>query len=39
MKDLGQINFFLVLQLEHHPSWIMIHQAAYIQNIGEIQCR
>jgi hypothetical protein len=20
MKDLGQINFFLVLQLEHHPS-------------------
>jgi hypothetical protein len=35
MKDLGQTKFFLGLQLEHLPSGIMVHQAAYIQKILE----
>src|SRR6266540_956411 len=35
MKDLGQTKFCLVLQLEHFPAGILIHQSAYIQNILE----
>lgn len=35
MKDLWKIKFCLGIQLEHLPSGIMVHQAAYIQKILE----
>ena len=35
MKDLGQTKFCLGLQLEHPPTGIFIHQAAYTQKILE----
>jgi len=35
MKDLGQTKFCLGLQLEHLPTGIFVHQAAYIQKILE----
>jgi hypothetical protein len=35
MKDLGKTKFCLGLQLEHLPSGILVHQAAYIQKILE----
>src|SRR5207244_2956315 len=35
MKDLGQTNFFLGLQLENFPAGILIYQSAYIQNFFE----
>jgi hypothetical protein len=35
MKDFDQTKFCLGLQLEHLPSGIMVHQAAYIQKILE----
>ena len=35
MKDLGKPKFYFGLQLEHLPSGIMVHQAAYIQKILE----
>jgi hypothetical protein len=31
MRDLGQIKFCSGLQLEHLPTGIFVHQAAYIQ--------
>jgi len=35
MKGLGQTKFCLGLQLEHLPTGIFVHQAAYIQKILE----
>jgi hypothetical protein len=37
MKDLGKTKYCLGLglQLEHRPSWILVHQSAYIQKILE----
>jgi len=35
MKDLGQTKFCLCLQLEHHPTGILVHQSAYIQKVLE----
>ena len=35
MKDLGQTKFCLGLKLEHLPTGIFVHQAAYIQKILE----
>jgi hypothetical protein len=35
MKDLGKTKFFLEIQLEHYPSGILLHQAAYTQKILE----
>jgi hypothetical protein len=33
MKDLGKTKFYLVLQLEHLPTDILVHQSAYVQKI------
>jgi hypothetical protein len=33
MEDLGKTKYCLGLQLEHHPSGILVHQSAYIQKI------
>ena len=35
MNDLGKTKYCLGLQLEHHPSGILVHQSAYIQKILE----
>jgi hypothetical protein len=35
MKDSGQTKFCLGLRLEHLPTRIFVHQAAYIQKISE----
>ena len=35
MKDLGKTKFSLGIRLEHLPSCIIVHQAAYIQKILE----
>src|SRR6266511_2573053 len=35
MKDLSQTKFCLGLQLQHHPTGILIHQSSYIQKILE----
>ena len=35
MKDLGKPKHCSLLQLEHLPSYIMVHHVVYIQNILE----
>jgi hypothetical protein len=35
VKDLGKTKFCLVLQLEHLPTGILVHQSAYIQKVLE----
>jgi hypothetical protein len=35
MKDLSKTKFFLVLQLEHLPTGILVHQPAYVQKVLE----
>jgi hypothetical protein len=35
MKDLGRTKFYLVLQIEHLQTGILVHQSAYVQKILE----
>jgi hypothetical protein len=35
LKDLGKTKFCLVLQLEHLPTGILVHQSTYVQKILE----
>jgi hypothetical protein len=35
MKNLGKTKFYLDLQLEHHPTGILVYQSAYVQKTLE----
>jgi hypothetical protein len=35
MKDLGKINFYLGLQMEHLQTGILVHQSGYIKKVLE----
>jgi hypothetical protein len=35
MKDLGKINFYLGLQIEHLQTGILVHQSGYIKKVLE----